>query len=50
MYGLVNNAIRQQVIDHEGEAAWKDIVAGAQLETPEFDAMTLYDDTPRLPW
>ncbi|MGI9494052.1 MAG: heme NO-binding domain-containing protein [Geminicoccaceae bacterium] len=45
MYGLVNNAIRQQVIDQEGEAAWKEIVAQAQLDIPEFDALTLYDDS-----
>ena len=44
MYGMVNNAFRQYVIDREGEQAWNDIVAGAELKTPEFGAMTAYDD------
>ncbi len=44
MYGMVNNAFRQYVIDREGEQAWNDIVAKAGLKTPEFGAMTAYDD------
>lgn len=45
MYGMVNNAFRQYVIDRDGESAWKDIVAKAELEVPEFGAMMPYDDS-----
>jgi hypothetical protein len=44
MYGMVNNAFRQYVIDRDGEAAWNAILAQAGLETAEFGAMTAYDD------
>ena len=44
MYGMVNNAFRQYVIDRDGETAWNDIVTEAGLETAEFGAMTSYDD------
>ena len=45
MYGFVNSAIRQYVIEQDGEAAWKDIVAQAELDTPEFDVTISYEDS-----
>lgn len=48
MYGMVNNAFRRYVIDHQGEAAWNDIVARAELETAEFGSMMAYDDSVTL--
>ncbi len=48
MYGMVNNAFRQYVMEREGEGAWNDIVAKAELEIPEFGAMMPYDDTVTL--
>lgn len=48
MYGMVNNAFRQYVIDREGENAWNDIVAKAELEIAEFGAMMPYDDSVTL--
>ncbi|MEL6964277.1 MAG: heme NO-binding domain-containing protein [Pseudomonadota bacterium] len=44
MYGMVNNAFRQYVIDREGEHAWNAVIAKAGLETLEFGAMKAYDD------
>ncbi len=44
MYGMVNNAFRQYIIDREGEGAWSEIVAEAKLEIAEFGAMMPYDD------
>lgn len=48
MYGMVNNAFRQYVIDRDGERAWNEIVAQAGLETAEFGAMMAYDDSVTL--
>lgn len=48
MYGMVNNAFRRYVIDHDGEHAWNDIVTKAGLETAEFGAMMTYDDSVTL--
>lgn len=48
MYGMVNNAFRQYVIDRQGAAAWNDIVDRAELEVPEFGAMMAYDDSVTL--
>ena len=44
MYGMVNNAFRQYVIDRDGEDAWNAIIAETGLEAAEFAAMTAYDD------
>ena len=48
MYGMVNNAFKQFVIDHEGEDAWDEIVSNAALETAEFGATMAYDDSVTL--
>ena len=48
MYGMVNNAFRAYVIDHQGEAAWNDIVERAGLDVGEFGGMTPYDDSVTL--
>ncbi len=48
MYGMVNNAFRRYVIDHQGDAAWNEIVTRADLDTAEFGAMMAYDDSVTL--
>lgn len=44
MHGLVNRAIQSFAYDTYGPEQWAEVVANAQLETDEFEAMLQYDD------
>jgi len=44
MYGLVNRAIKEHVLNAAGEQAWADICEGAGLKDDLFVAMDPYDD------
>lgn len=44
MHGLMNRAIQSFARDTYGPEFWVDIVASADLETGEFEAMLQYDD------
>jgi hypothetical protein len=46
MHGVVNRAIECFLRDTYGSAAWDEIVAGARLPVPSFEAMLTYDP----PW
>lgn len=44
MHGLINRAIQSFTRDTYGTEVWDDVVAAGHLETPEFEAMLVYDD------
>lgn len=44
MYGMVNRAIRDLVIDEAGAEVWDEIRRAAGLETDEFNDTVIYDD------
>lgn len=44
MYGLINRAIRDFVIEQAGEAAWKRVHQDAGVQEEEFVAMESYSD------
>lgn len=48
MYGMVNSAFRQYVIDREGQQAWGEIVTEAGIETDTFVPIMAYDDSVTL--
>ena len=45
MYGLVNKAVEQFVIETQGEEVWKQIKTKAGIETEHFSTMHSYDDS-----
>lgn len=44
VYGLVNNGIRQFVVENHGEDAWREICADAGLSEDKFESMLSYED------
>lgn len=44
MYGLVNQAIQDLVVETAGKSVWNEIRMAANLEQKEFEASVIYDD------
>jgi hypothetical protein len=44
MYGLINMAIKQLVIDNIGEAGWREVQDKSQVKQNYFELLTVYDD------
>lgn len=44
MYGLVNNGVRNFVLENYGEDTWSEICAKASVDADEFETMAAYDD------
>lgn len=44
MYGLINMAIKQLVIDHYGLQGWQAVKAKASVHEEYFELLTVYDD------
>lgn len=44
MYGLINMAIKQLVIDKMGEAAWESILEKSQVKQSHFELLSVYED------
>jgi hypothetical protein len=44
MYGLINRAIKDLVVDQRGEAAWKQVCVDAEVFVDDFIAMDSYPD------
>ena len=44
MYGLVNRAIREMVVEAHGDEAWKQVAKSAGIDAAGFVDMTSYDD------
>jgi len=44
MYGLVNKAVKDMVIENFGEEKWEEIAKAAAVNAPEFVPLDTYDD------
>jgi hypothetical protein len=44
MYGLINMAIKQLVIDHYGSQGWVEVKTKASVKEDYFELLTVYDD------
>ena len=44
MSGFIDRAFHHYVIEHDGDAAWKEIMTQAGLDRSEFNVTTSYDD------
>jgi len=44
MYGLINMAIKQLILDHHGESGWDQVVEKAGIQQKSFELLTVYDD------
>ena len=44
MYGFVNQAIRDFIVEHHGETMWESIQSRADIETAHFVSDQVYDD------
>jgi len=45
MYGLINMAIKQLVIDHYGSEGWQEVKTRASVKEEYFELLTVYDDS-----
>ena len=45
MYGMVNQAMRELIVERHGEALWSEVVAGAGLDDEHFNELDNYDDS-----
>lgn len=44
MYGLINMAIKQLVLDNFGESGWQKVLDEAKVKQTNFEMLTIYDD------
>jgi hypothetical protein len=44
MYGLINMAIKQLVLDNFGESGWQKVLQESQVKLNYFELLTVYDD------
>ena len=45
MYGLINMAIKQLVIDQHGELGWEKVLEKSGVKEKNFEMLTVYDDS-----
>jgi len=44
MYGLINMAIKQLVLDNFGEPGWQQVLQKSTIKQSQFELLTVYDD------
>ena len=44
MYGLINMAIKQLVLDNYGEPGWHQVLEKSTIKQSQFELLTVYDD------
>jgi hypothetical protein len=44
MYGMINMAIKQLVLDNYGESGWSQVLEKANIRQNQFELLTVYDD------
>ncbi len=44
MYGLINMAIKQLVLDNYGESGWQSVLEKSQVKQSYFELLAVYDD------
>lgn len=45
MYGLINMAIKQLVLDNYGESGWSQVLEKSTIKQTQFELLTTYDDS-----